>query len=77
MASAAGASILERGGSAVDETRKLYGLNARGWAPEKVSIAALKPKGISGKIPVKGDLLRHGAGRRSGVGALYTNASVS
>jgi gamma-glutamyltranspeptidase/glutathione hydrolase len=84
MASAAGASILARGGSAVDaaiaanaalgviepmmngiggdlfaivydaKTGKLYGLNASGWAPRKTSIAALREKGVSGKIPVRG-----------------------
>ncbi|HEX4020853.1 MAG TPA: gamma-glutamyltransferase [Acidobacteriaceae bacterium] len=81
LASQAGASVLARGGSAVDaaiaanaalgviepmmngmggdlfaivydaKTKKLYALNASGWAPEKMSIAALKAKGISGEIP--------------------------
>ena len=84
LASAAGASILARGGSAVDaaiaanaalgviepmmnglggdlfaivydaKTGKLYGLNASGWAPERMSVASLQAKGISGKVPVKG-----------------------
>jgi gamma-glutamyltranspeptidase/glutathione hydrolase len=81
LASEAGASILERGGSAVDaaiaanaalgviepmmngmggdlfaivydaKTGRLYGLNASGWAPQKMTIEALKAKGISGRIP--------------------------
>ncbi len=81
LASQAGASVLARGGSAVDaaiaanaalgviepmmngmggdlfaivydaKTKKLYGLNASGWSPEGMSIAALKAKGISAEIP--------------------------
>src|SRR5580692_437959 len=77
LASAAGAHILEMGGSAVDaaiaanavmgvvepmsdgmggdlfaivyeaKTGKLYGLNASGWAPAKLSIEFLKNKGIA------------------------------
>src|SRR6516225_11141065 len=33
------------------KTGKLYGLNASGWAPTKLSIEFLKSKGISGKMP--------------------------
>src|ERR1700687_3544936 len=33
---------------------KLYGLNARGWAPAKLSIEFLRAKGISGKMPADG-----------------------
>jgi gamma-glutamyltranspeptidase/glutathione hydrolase len=36
------------------KTGKLYGLNASGWAPAKLSIAFLKGKGISGKMPDHG-----------------------
>ena len=81
LAAQAGATILARGGNAVDaavatnavmgvvepmmngiggdlfaivyeaKTGKLYGLNASGWAPAKLSIEFLKSKGISGKMP--------------------------
>jgi gamma-glutamyltranspeptidase/glutathione hydrolase len=81
LASQAGASILARGGSAVDaaiaanaalgviepmmngmggdlfaivydaKTKKLYGLNASGWAPQGMTIEALRAKGITEKIP--------------------------
>ena len=84
VASQAGASILERGGSAVDaaiaanaalgviepmmngvggdlfaivydaKSKKLYGLNASGWAPKAMSIEALKAKGFTEKIPGTG-----------------------
>src|SRR5262249_26319486 len=77
LASAAGAKILERGGSAADaaiaanavisvvepmmggvggdlfviyweaKTKKLYGLNASGWAPKALTIDFLKSKGIT------------------------------
>jgi gamma-glutamyltranspeptidase / glutathione hydrolase len=33
------------------KTKKLYGLNASGWAPEGMSLAALKAKGIAKEIP--------------------------
>lgn len=33
------------------KTKKLYGLNASGWTPQGMSIAALKTKGISGRMP--------------------------
>ena len=33
---------------------KLYGLNASGWAPAKLSIEFLKAKGINGKMPADG-----------------------
>ena len=33
---------------------KLYGLNASGWAPTKLTIEFLKAKGISGEIPDRG-----------------------
>jgi gamma-glutamyltranspeptidase/glutathione hydrolase len=33
---------------------KLYGLNASGWAPKKLTIEFLKAKGISGEIPDRG-----------------------
>ena len=36
------------------KTGKLYGLNASGWAPAKLSIEFLKAKGISGKMPDHG-----------------------
>src|SRR5580658_9003651 len=36
------------------KTGKLYGLNASGWAPAKLSIEFLKSKGISGKMPEQG-----------------------
>jgi gamma-glutamyltranspeptidase/glutathione hydrolase len=36
------------------KTGKLYGLNASGWAPAKLSIEFLKAKGISGQMPVAG-----------------------
>ncbi len=78
LAAQAGATILARGGNAVDaavaanavmgvvepmmngmggdlfvivydaKTGKLYGLNASGWAPAKLSIEFLKSKGITG-----------------------------
>lgn len=81
LASQVGATVLARGGSAVDaaiaanaalgviepmmngvggdlfaivydaKTKKLYGLNASGWAPAGMSLAALKPKGIVKAIP--------------------------
>ena len=84
LAAQAGATILARGGNAVDaavatnavmgvvepmmngiggdlfaivyeaKTGKLYGLNASGWAPAKLSIEFLKNKGISGKMPDRG-----------------------
>jgi gamma-glutamyltranspeptidase/glutathione hydrolase len=84
LAAQAGATILARGGNAVDaavatnavmgvvepmmngiggdlfaivyeaKTGKLYGLNASGWAPAKLSIELLKTKGISGEIPERG-----------------------
>src|ERR1700758_704338 len=84
LAAQAGATILARGGNAVDaavatnavmgvvepmmngiggdlfaivyeaKTGKLYGLNASGWAPAKLSIEFLKAKGISGKMPDHG-----------------------
>src|ERR1700729_3241617 len=84
LAAQAGASVLARGGNAVDaavatnavmgvvepmmngiggdlfaivydaKTGKLYGLNASGWAPAKLSIEFLKSKGISGKMPADG-----------------------
>ena len=84
LAAQAGATILARGGNAVDaavatnavmgvvepmmngiggdlfaivyeaKTGKLYGLNASGWAPAKLSIEFLKAKGISGKMPADG-----------------------
>jgi gamma-glutamyltranspeptidase/glutathione hydrolase len=84
LAAQAGATILARGGNAVDaavatnavmgvvepmmngigsdlfaivyeaKTGKLYGLNASGWAPAKLSIEFLKAKGISGQIPDHG-----------------------
>jgi gamma-glutamyltranspeptidase/glutathione hydrolase len=84
LAAQAGATILARGGNAVDaavatnavmgvvepmmngiggdlfaivyeaKTGKLYGLNASGWAPAKLSIEFLKSKGISGKMPADG-----------------------
>jgi gamma-glutamyltranspeptidase / glutathione hydrolase len=36
------------------KTGKLYGLNASGWAPAKLSIGFLKAKGISGQMPDRG-----------------------
>jgi gamma-glutamyltranspeptidase/glutathione hydrolase len=36
------------------KTGKLYGLNASGWAPAKLSIEFLKVKGIAGEIPERG-----------------------
>jgi gamma-glutamyltranspeptidase / glutathione hydrolase len=33
------------------KTKKLYGLNASGWAPQGMSIASLKAKGIAKEIP--------------------------
>ena len=36
------------------KTKRLYGLNASGWAPEGMSIAALKAKGIAQEIPSSG-----------------------
>ncbi|MGH9747016.1 MAG: gamma-glutamyltransferase [Candidatus Acidiferrales bacterium] len=84
LASQAGASILARGGNAIDaavatnavmgvvepmmngiggdlfaivyeaKTGKLYGLNASGWAPAKLTIEFLKSKGIHGEIPERG-----------------------
>ena len=84
LAAQAGATILARGGTAVDaavatnavmgvvepmmngiggdlfaivyeaKTGKLYGLNASGWAPAKLSIEFLKAKGISGQMPNRG-----------------------
>ncbi len=33
------------------KTKKLYGLNATGWAPAGLSLATLKKKGVSGKPP--------------------------
>jgi gamma-glutamyltranspeptidase/glutathione hydrolase len=84
LAAQAGATVLARGGNAVDaavatnavmgvvepmmngiggdlfaivyeaKTGKLYGLNASGWAPAKLSIEFLKAKGISGQIPERG-----------------------
>lgn len=33
------------------KTKKLYGLNSSGWAPQSLSIEFLKSKGITGKIP--------------------------
>ena len=84
LAAQAGATILARGGNAVDaavatnavmgvvepmmngiggdlfaivyeaNTGKLYGLNASGWAPAKLSIEFLKAKGISGQMPDRG-----------------------
>ena len=35
-------------------TKKLYGLNASGWAPKSMSIEALKAKGIVNEIPETG-----------------------
>lgn len=84
VASQAGATILARGGSAVDaaiaanaalgviepmmngvggdlfaivydaKSKKLYGLNASGWAPKSMSIDAMKTKGITAAIPADG-----------------------
>jgi gamma-glutamyltranspeptidase / glutathione hydrolase len=84
LAAQAGATILARGGNAVDaavatnavmgvvepmmngiggdlfaivyeaKTGKLYGLNASGWAPAKLSIEFLKAKGMSGQMPDRG-----------------------
>jgi gamma-glutamyltranspeptidase/glutathione hydrolase len=84
LAAQAGATILARGGNAIDaavatnavmgvvepmmngiggdlfaivyeaKTGKLYGLNASGWAPAKLSIEFLKTKGISNEIPERG-----------------------
>src|SRR5689334_6720496 len=83
LASAAGADILNNGGSAVDaaiaanavlgvtepmmngiggdlfaivydaKTKKLYGLNSSGWAPQGLSIEFLKSKGITKSTPAK------------------------
>ena len=36
------------------KTKKLYGLNASGWAPKGMSIEALKAKGVLNKIPEAG-----------------------
>src|SRR6202007_1903771 len=36
------------------KTGKLYGLNASGWAPAKLSIEFLKAKGNSGRMPDRG-----------------------
>ncbi|MGH9615710.1 MAG: gamma-glutamyltransferase [Acidobacteriaceae bacterium] len=36
------------------KTKKLYGLNASGWSPAGMSIAALKAKGITGSMPSRG-----------------------
>jgi gamma-glutamyltranspeptidase/glutathione hydrolase len=36
------------------KTKKLYGLNASGWAPEGMSIEALKAKGVVNEIPEGG-----------------------
>ena len=84
LAAQAGATILGRGGNAIDaavatnavmgvvepmmngiggdlfaivyeaKTGKLFGLNASGWAPAKLSIEFLKSKGISGEMPQSG-----------------------
>jgi len=84
LAAQAGATILARGGNAIDaavatnavmgvvepmmngiggdlfaivyeaKTGKLFGLNASGWAPAKLSIEFLKSKGISGEMPQSG-----------------------
>ncbi len=35
-------------------SKKLYGLNASGWSPQGMSIAALNAKGISGRMPGHG-----------------------
>jgi len=84
LAAQAGATILARGGNAIDaavatnavmgvvepmmngiggdlfaivyeaKTGKLYGLNASGWAPAKLSIEFLKSTGISEEMPQSG-----------------------
>ena len=36
------------------KTKKLYGLNASGWAPQGTSITALRAKGITGDLPEHG-----------------------
>jgi gamma-glutamyltranspeptidase / glutathione hydrolase len=36
------------------KTKKLYGLNASGWAPKRMTIEALKAKGIVQEIPAAG-----------------------
>lgn len=84
LAAQAGATILARGGSAVDaavaanavmglvaphsdgmggdlfaivydaQTKKVYGLNASGWAPAGLTIEFLRGKGASGQMPVVG-----------------------
>ena len=81
LAAQAGATILARGGNAIDaivatnaamgviepmmngmggdlfaivydaKTGKLYGLNASGWSPSKLTIGFLKSKGITQKMP--------------------------
>lgn len=35
-------------------TKKLYGLNASGWAPKAMTIEALRARGVTGKIPASG-----------------------
>jgi gamma-glutamyltranspeptidase/glutathione hydrolase len=84
VASQAGATVLARGGGAVDaaiaanaalgviepmmngvggdlfaivydaKTKKLYGLNASGWAPKGMTIESLKAKGVVKEIPEAG-----------------------
>jgi len=84
LAAQAGATILARGGSAVDAavaanavlglvaphsdgmggdlfaivydaaTKKVYGLNASGWAPSALTIDFLRGNGVAGRMPVVG-----------------------
>jgi len=84
LAAQAGATMLARGGTAVDaavaanavmglvaphsdgmggdlfaivydaRTKKVYGLNASGWAPSGLSIEFLRAKGAAGRMPVVG-----------------------
>ena len=103
LAAQAGATILARGGNAVDaavatnavmgvvepmmngiggdlfaivyeaKTGKLYGLNASGWAPAKLSIEFLKAKGISGKMPDR----RHSIRDRAWSGGWMVTAALA
>ena len=50
------------------KTKKLYGLNASGWAPKGMTIESLKAKGVVDEIPAHGHRFRDRAGRGGGMG---------